>query len=251
MRIEKKAVATKLTVPMYAKFEALADKFGMTRFDLLQQIIATLLRYFDGEIEISKETHTLMQIFEGMNKDPNTFSICMMGSDCEVVSAIYFIKQKGKPVPQPVHVCKDGTRETYNIDTMAKALIRAYDANLLRDVERAKGMMENFSIMQTIRQAVKMAINEDYDLCEDIRQIFDEAQKHAYANEREFEYNKEYKRTHGYDFELVATGSRSYNELNGQVLPTNYEAGDGLPVDYEAGDGVPTDYEAGDEITTE
>jgi hypothetical protein len=99
-------VATKVRKEAKDRLEALCKSRGMTKYDLLQMMCDTLIRYMDDHHNLTPEMEKAMSVFEHMNGWKDALNLADPTVEPEVAEATYYITSKGKKGCRAVHVFK-------------------------------------------------------------------------------------------------------------------------------------------------
>lgn len=171
-------VATKLTFCDKYKIDLIANKFGMTMYELFQCLLLCLLRYFDTDTPIENDSHSFLRYFAEsiLNSKDSYNPISLKQNNVSVLSAIVILSKKEKKRPQTIAVKVDekgNLLESYNIDKMLEDFLNATDTKLLNMLQKESIKDRKFSIFQTLHDGFCEYFKKHNDtLEEDIKELF-------------------------------------------------------------------------------
>lgn len=175
------AVATKINREAHAVLKAIAEKHGLKIYNLLQVVIDAYIRYLGKGQSITEETETLVNAFANIQAAKDSFTMCGNERKQKAVNAcIAFVKQEGKPEPQPllIYAKKDGkgntaTYESMESDAMLKTYLRTIDKDAIKELARIKEENGLLSLTDALKYAIhEQAAPEQYDMMADIEELF-------------------------------------------------------------------------------
>lgn len=97
-------VATKMSSAANKRIEKIARKKGLTKYDLIQMVCDTIIRYMDDEHNLTPEMERAMSIFEHMVGWKDAFNLADPYTTPEVVEATYYLTGENKRGVRGVHV---------------------------------------------------------------------------------------------------------------------------------------------------
>lgn len=97
-----RVTASKISDFADARLDVLCKKKGLTRYELIQMIVDTLIRYMDDQHNLSYEMEQAMSIFEHLAGWKEAFNLADYTTEWEVQDAIYFI---GNPKKKGIRAC--------------------------------------------------------------------------------------------------------------------------------------------------
>ena len=106
MSEEKKytVIGTKVSLWANDRLEALAAKKGMTKYQILQMVCDTLIRYMDDRHNLTTEMEKAMSVFEHMVGWKDAFNLADPTSEPEITEATYYLQSPGSLGARAVHV---------------------------------------------------------------------------------------------------------------------------------------------------
>ena len=153
-------IATKVSVSDKNKLYAIAEKLGLSYYQLTQSIFMTLIRYWDNGSELSTEHTAMINAFAIVLKSIigsyNPFSTKGNGKD-SVKGAILLVERKNCLRPQLMYISKSDNnkiQENYNFDTMLSAFLNAIAPDVLERLNDESKILGYFSITQTMRELI-------------------------------------------------------------------------------------------------
>ena len=179
-------IATKISHSDKAKLVAVADRFGMTFYELLQALLLATVRYFDSESVITDEHAAMMHAFEdSIFSTRGSFSpLSIKGHEARTISrALLFVEQKPGERPQLLAVSRapgGKLTESYNFDTMLCGFMEAVDPEALRALQKEQGKQGYFSIAHTLHEvAMRLTESPADTIANEIAEMFTDARTSA------------------------------------------------------------------------
>lgn len=179
------AIGTKVKPSDKIKLDVIANKFGMTLYELFQALLLMLVRYLDCMSSASVEHEQIIKAFfntvttiqKGFNP------MAMINKSQKVKSAILFLEQRKKDGLQPIFVCvnKNGElEESYNIDFMLNSLLASIDPQLLEVLQSEKEVQGYFSLTNALQEIV---VNKsDKIMHEEINKLFSDEVEEIFSD---------------------------------------------------------------------
>lgn len=118
-----KSVAGKIRKSAMGRLDHLTESRGLSKYELIQMVIDTLIRYMDDRHNLSYEIEQAMSIFEHMEGWKDAFNLADFSVDFEVQDAIYFIGDPHKKGVRAVMVSKPFMglwEQTFNIQQIVE-----------------------------------------------------------------------------------------------------------------------------------
>lgn len=189
-------VATKVRKEAKDRLEALCKSRGITKYDLLQMMCDTLIRYMDEHHNLTPEIEQAMSIFEHLKGWGGAYNLADSTANPQIMEATYYLHDSTKPGVRGVHVERpwmDGSswQQTYNIQEILEKTINL----LMPERYRRLRLLAVDNECSSILQLIDMLIDEhskDADLL-DIRRGFEDANRSEYGRRPASE---PYKRKH-------------------------------------------------------
>ena len=170
-------VLTKVPISIRGKISAIADRFSLTFYGLLQAVLKSFTHYLDSDI--TDEHATILDAFGYMlMSQRDSFNpLALKGKTIERIDkAIIF--DSGSSRPQVLAIAKDSegrTTESYNLDAMLADYLRATDPALLRALKAEKMRQHDFSLSKTLRRLVMQRRTPQADqIREDVKSLFED-----------------------------------------------------------------------------
>lgn len=189
-------VATKIRKEAKDRLEALCNSRGMTKYDLLQMMCDTLIRYMDDKHNLTPEIEKAMSIFEHLKGWGGAFNLADATSDPAIMEATYYLRDSAKPGVRGVHVERPWIEghtweQTYNIQEILEKTI----CLLMPERYRRLRLLAVDNECSSILQLIDMLIDEhskDADVAH-IRKGFEDANRSDYGR---VPADQPYKRKH-------------------------------------------------------
>lgn len=96
-------VSTKVSPEAFTQMQMLCKKIGITQYEFLQMIIDTLIRYMDGQHNLSPDMEQAMAIFDHLQAWKDAVNFADPKANLEVHEATYYFTQAGKHGTRAVH----------------------------------------------------------------------------------------------------------------------------------------------------
>ena len=174
-------IATKISNTDKQKLCIIAQRFGLSFYELLQGLLLALVRYFDTDTPISDRSRTMLQAFTNiMFATDGSFSpLSIKGYEKECISnAILFVRRQEDQRAQILSIGKDEQgrpTESYNADKMLADFLQAYDPKTLKALEAERKKLDSFSIGHTLHElVVKRTCDPADTMSEEISSLFDD-----------------------------------------------------------------------------
>lgn len=180
------SISTKISRSDKAKLVGVAERFGMTFYQLQQALLLATVRYFDRESAITDEHAAMMRAFEdSIFSTKGSFSpLSIKGHEARTINrALLFVEQKPGERPQLLAVSKapgGKLTESYNFDTMLCGFMEAVDPEALRALQKEQERQGNFSIVHTLHEvAMRLAESPADAMANEIAEMFTDARTSA------------------------------------------------------------------------
>ena len=99
-----KIVATKVSVPMWRRFQRILSKIGMTSYEAIQNFIDVFIRFCDDRHNLTPDMELLMSSFEKQEKWGETFNLVDPTAQPDISEATYYLRDKEKKGVRVCHV---------------------------------------------------------------------------------------------------------------------------------------------------
>lgn len=172
-------IATKIPTTDKEKLIAIAKKFDMSFYELLQSLLLALVRYFDEGTMCSEELETMMKAFadvvSSMKGSFNPLSV--RGHERQHIrKAIFFIQRKSGQKSQMIEVGKNEhgrMSESYNFDDMLTDFLICFDPKVLKVLRKESKDNGYFSISQALREMILHPYHREQDtITEEVKTLF-------------------------------------------------------------------------------
>lgn len=191
-----KVVATKVRKEANDRLEALCNARGMTKYDLLQMMCDTLIRYMDDHHNLTPDMEKAMSIFEHLQGWGGAFNLADGTAQPSIMEATYYLRDAQKSGVRGLHVERpfmEGTpwQQTYNIQEILERTINL----LMPERYRRLRLLAVDNECTSILQLIDMLIDEhsrDADVAH-IRKGFEDANRSDYGR---VPADQPYKRKH-------------------------------------------------------
>lgn len=168
-------LATKVPSEFKRRFEVIATIFGMTKYELFQSLLLSLLRYFDKESSLTHNHCTMLKAFANvLNSNKDSFSP-MQIKKRNIRGAILFVEESADSRPQLLYVGKDSNgqlTESMNYDKMVSEFLSSLDNPLLDKLDDIKNEFGYFSITHTLHELIMRPKSKVDDLSSEIEELF-------------------------------------------------------------------------------
>ncbi len=154
-------IATKLSTTDRAKLELIAERFGMSLYELLQSLLLALVRHFDPGSNLSDRHLAMIDAFFNVIRTASISHNPIKRGDNKfekVEGAIFFVKAESDH-PQLLAIGKDEQgelTESYNTDHMLAALLGAIEPGLCKWLEEERERNGLFSIVHTLHHLARL-----------------------------------------------------------------------------------------------
>lgn len=197
MSEEKKyvVVATKVSPDANSRLEALAASKELTKYELIQMVCDTLIRYMDDRHNLTAEMEQAMSIFEHMTGWKNAFNLADPTTDPQVEEATYYLVSSGKKGFRAVHVTRPfmgDWQEDANIQRIIERTINLITPERYMRLRRLAVDFECSSLLELMDKLIDMH-SDDVDLHE-FRKTFEDANRTD--NGKPLEYGAKTKSVH-------------------------------------------------------
>ena len=212
-------VATKVRKEANERLEALCRSKGMTKYDLLQMMCDTIIRYMDDRHNLTPEIEQAMSIFEHLRGWGGAFNLSDSTSEPEIMEATYYLRDNNKPGVRGVHVDRpwlensDTWEQTYNVQEILEKTI----CLLFPERYRRLRLLAVDNECSSILQLIDMLIDEhskDADVAV-MRKGFEDADRSEYGRKPA---DSPYKRKH---FKSVYDNKLTDPQLFSQEIDIN------------------------------
>lgn len=90
------SVGSKISIPSHRRIKAVCRKLGLSKYELLQMMCDTIIRYMDDAHNLTPEMERAMMIFEHLTGWRDAFNLCDYTSEAEITEAVYFLRDRIK-----------------------------------------------------------------------------------------------------------------------------------------------------------
>ena len=172
------SIATKVSKNDKAKIETIANKFGMSIYELLQSLLLGMLRYFDIDRHSTYEHNCMMDaLFIVIRSLRDSYSpIRLKNKDRrKLKSAILFIEDSPKNRPQLISVRMNGNKqmmESLNYDKMISDFLGCIDPESVQKLDSLRKELGYFSITHTLHEIIRQRTSPIDENVEYINEMF-------------------------------------------------------------------------------
>lgn len=177
-------VSTKVSPEAFTQMQMLCKKIGITQYEFLQMIIDTLIRYMDGQHNLSPDMEQAMAIFDNMDSWGKVLNFADPESKFEVSEATYFFTEKGKKQSRAVHTIPPFMGKplgTMNIQHILERTICLLSPERYRRLRLIALDMGTKSLLACIDKLI--AENESEEDAQAIRQGFEDNSRHDWGRD--------------------------------------------------------------------
>lgn len=176
------AIATKVKPETARRLIALEKKKGLSKYELMQMVIDTLVRYMDDRHNLSAEMEAAMSIFEHMEGWHGAFNLADYTSQPEVTEATYYMGDPHKRGTRAVHVSKPYMgqwTQTYNIQQILERTLCLLTPERYRRLRTLAVEMDCGSLLELLDVMIDHH-TKDADL-RDVRASFEDNDRSDYG----------------------------------------------------------------------
>lgn len=187
------SIATKVDHFQFKKLEMILRHLGTNRYAWFQSMAEMTIRMADDKHNLSERMAKLIQMFELLPGWRPPVSFFDPNSQCEVVGAIYIIKQEGRAglkVLKEERDWMDGWMETENVMDIIEYLIEICLPNTYRWLRRKLVEYNCNRVFELILRIADDANAERLD--KEINNMFEDNNRHEWG--KEIEYGERTKR---------------------------------------------------------
>lgn len=183
--ISFESVGTKISLPSHRRIMAVCKKLGLSKYELLQMMCETIIRYMDDRHNLTPEMEKAMAIFEHLKGWKNAFNLCDYTADAQITEAVYFLRDPRKKGVRAVLVerpmMKDGKQWTQNYNVMD--IFERVISQLLPERYMRLRLLAVDNECTNLLQLIDQLIDEhakDSDIAE-VRKNFEDANRSEYG----------------------------------------------------------------------
>lgn len=176
------SVATKVSTWVWARLNAIADKKGMSLYEMAQMVYDTLVRYMDDQHNLSAEMEQAMSIFDHMVGWKGQMNLATPNGEKAVTEATYYVGAEGKEGVRAVHVSTPfmgEAVETVNVQEILERTICLLMPQRYMRLRRLAVDMDCNSILQLIDTLIDEN-SKEADVKE-LRQGFEDANRSEFG----------------------------------------------------------------------
>lgn len=179
------SIGTKISIASHRRIMAVCRKLGLSKYELLQMMCETIIRYMDDRHNLTPEMERAMSIFEHLKGWKDAFNICDYTSEPEITEGVYFLRDKHKKGVRAVLIeppmMKGGKQwtQTYNIMDIFERVI----SQLLPERYMRLRLLAIDNDCTNLLQLIDMLIDEhakDSDIAE-VRHTFEDANRSEFG----------------------------------------------------------------------
>lgn len=179
-----KPVATKVSMPAYARLKKLCVAKGLSIYDLLQMVCDTLIRYMDDRHNLTPEMEKAMGIFEHMEGWKSAFNLTDPSVDRTILEAIYFLYDKSgeKHGTRAVHVSQPffgEWKQDMNVQNIFETVVKRLFPQKYSRLQKLAEDYKCVSILELVDLLLDLHADEA-DMAE-LRKTFEDADRSDYG----------------------------------------------------------------------
>ena len=185
-----KNVSSKMSKHSIQLLERIAEKKGMTKYQLIQMVCDTLIRYMDDAHNMSAEMERAMSMFEHMVGWADALNLADATVQKEIAEAVYILqdaegKKKGNRVVMVRKPWMGDWEETANVMTIFERIFNVCMPELYMKLYRAKVLLDCESVTEVINLLCDAEVVEEMNA--EYRREFEDASRAE--NGREYKYS--------------------------------------------------------------
>lgn len=169
------AVGSKISPWAERRLASLLRMKGLTKYELVQMVIDTLIRYMDDRHNLTAEMEAAMSIFEHMEGWHDAFNLADYTTQPEVTEATYYLGDKHKKGARAVHVSKPFMgqwTQTFNIQQIIERTLCLITPERYRRLRALAVEMDCGSLLELLDKMIDL-YTKDADL-RDVRASFED-----------------------------------------------------------------------------
>jgi len=179
------SVGTKISIPSHRRIMAVCRKLGLSKYELLQMMCETIIRYMDDRHNLTPEMERAMMIFEHLTGWKDALNLCDYTTEAEITEAIYFLRDRLKKgcravmVERPIMEGSSEWQQDYNVMNIFERCI----SNLLPERYMRLRRLAIDNDCTNLLQLIDLLIDEhakDADIAE-VRRSFEDADRSDYG----------------------------------------------------------------------
>lgn len=172
-------IATKVPSQFLEKIQNISQKLGLSKYQLLQSMIYSLIRFFDCPTQINDEMYRLIEAYFDAFKSLRNSYNPLLGNEkkLKIRKAILFMGEEKNAQLIEISIDKDGKMmESYNIDTILENILNAMNPNIVRILSKEKNKENHISILMALKDLVMNSTtnNPTVSLEEEVKTLFDD-----------------------------------------------------------------------------
>lgn len=145
--------ATKLSPQAYEDMKKLAQKKGMSFYELIQMVCDTLIRYMDDAHNLTPEMERAMAVFEHLIGWKDNFNWASPTCHPEIQEAVYFVGASDKKSMRAVHVDRPFMGQwtsTRNVQTIFERVVEVMYPERYRRLRKLAVELDCSSILDLL-----------------------------------------------------------------------------------------------------
>ena len=188
-------IGTKVSPKFAETFNRICRKKGLNKYQAIQMMVDSFVRYTDDRHNLSEEMEQLMSIFEHMDGWRDAFNLADATPDKDITEAIYLLTANGKKGAMAVMVHRpymgDWT-ETVNVQAILERGIEVLMPERYRRLRALAVDMDCNSILELLDRMIDYHTIEQLNA--EMRKDFEDCNRHDYG--KPIEYGQRTKRKH-------------------------------------------------------
>lgn len=194
-----KVIGTKVSPRAYRLLKVLAEKKGLTVYEMFQMAADTFVRYMSDEHNLTPEMEEAMEVFERMVGWKNALNHADPTASPHVGEATYYMEQDGKKGSRAVHITRPffgDWRQTENVILIIERTFELITPERYRKLRRMAAELGCGSILEFLDAIIARDIIEDVNDAE-IRRGFEDC--YRAENTKAVAYGERTRRKKHYD----------------------------------------------------
>lgn len=177
-----KVISTKVNLETYEMLKRLAEKKGLTLYDMFQMVADTFRRYMSDRHNLSAEIEQVMTVFEHLAGWKDALNLADPTAVKEVAEATYYLTGEGKKGARAVHVSRPyfgEWKQTDNVQLILENTLALLFPQRYKKLRRLAVDMECSSILELLDRMIDaqtvLLLDEEY------RKDFEDCERSDYG----------------------------------------------------------------------
>ena len=173
-----KLVATKVSLPIWRRFQRVLSKVGMTSYEAVQNFIDVFIRFGDDRHNLTPDMELLMSSFEKQERWGETFNLADPTAQPDISEATYYLRDKEKKGVRVCHVERPffgNWSETWNVKQILEKFLCLTFPKLYSRLRAIAVARECMSILELLYKVVGEMEEEENK--KEFRRPFEDAER--------------------------------------------------------------------------